>query len=237
VDKIAVRCKTRAEWDKVQRKVFKTGMRWSTNPKPVLSENFASGIMIGLPDNVIHDRLTASSGDYYHANHYTIISAQEYLSEGGKDVNIGDWDMGVSNVSEFKKGARVECIKPINMIGKGDHGTICEIVEGTTCSMGVEWDNNISGHDCVGTAKYGYGYWMIPNQIKLISTKTQTTKENNMNKNISDVFDKTKEALLVEKYLGAQIGNNFIDGLILLDKKVEVLAEAKRLEKEEKEGK
>ena len=62
-------------------------------------------------------------------------------------------------------------------------------------------------------------------------------KENDMNKNISEVFDKTKDALFVEKHLGAEIGTTFIDGLILADKKTEVLAEAKRLEKEEKDNK
>ena len=62
-------------------------------------------------------------------------------------------------------------------------------------------------------------------------------KENKMNKNISEVFDKTKDALLVEKHLGAEIGTTFIDGLTLADKKTEVLAEAKRLEKEEKDNK
>ena len=81
-----------------------------------------------------------------------------------------------------------------------------------------------------------HGFWHHKDHFKLINNKSKT-KENKMNKNISEVFDKTKDALLVEEYLGNQIGTTFIDGLMLTDKKAEVLAEAKRLEKEEKDNK
>lgn len=60
-------------------------------------------------------------------------------------------------------------------------------------------------------------------------------KEEGMNKNISEVFEKTKDALLVEKHLGSELGNTFIDGLLLQDKKKEVLAEAKRREEAEQD--
>ena len=62
-------------------------------------------------------------------------------------------------------------------------------------------------------------------------------KESDMNKNISEVFDKTKDALLVEKHLGDEIKTGFIAGLILEDKKEEVLEEAKRREAELNEDK
>lgn len=67
-----------------------------------------------------------------------------------------------------------------------------------------------------------------------IKTKTSNvnteSKEGAMNKNISEVFEKTKDALLVEKHLGNEIGTTFIDGLLLQDKKKEILAEVKKRE-------
>jgi hypothetical protein len=168
-------------------------------------------------------RLTCGECLFYSGHRHIF---KEYLNEGGKDV------------SEFKVGDRVECIKPVNKIGKGDHGTICALVESGSNSIGVEWDNRISSHDCSGSAKNLHGYWMIPNQIKLITTKTQTTKENNMNVNstVAKVFKDVDDAILVTKYLGGEYeeGNHraYLD-LKANDKLV--LAEAKRIEKEVKD--
>jgi hypothetical protein len=152
-------------------------------------------------------RILCSECLFYRKNRKTF---EEYLNEGGKDV------------SEFKEGDRVK-VNNKAASNIGEEGVITKIYDN-----GDRFELELD----IGSRPSYYSY-----KLDKLSTKTQTTKENNMNKNISEVFDKTKDALLVEKHLGGQIGPNFIDGLILLDKKVEVLAEAKRLEKEEKEGK
>jgi hypothetical protein len=181
-DKIAVHCKTKEEWDAV---VEKTDKKWHPDVKIIPSK---PGNCLAVGDIYLY---WDSKESYQHEN-YKIISAQEYLNEGGKDVSE---EIDQEKLCEFCR----------------DHYDMSESwhCEGMKCEDATERYLEDNPH------------------IKL--------KENNMNKNISDVFDKTKEALLVEKHLGAQIGNNFIDGLILLDKKAEVLAEAKRLEKEEKD--
>ena len=50
---------------------------------------------------------------------------------------------------------------------------------------------------------------------------------------VSDVFDNTQDALLVEKHLGKAIVDDFTGKLILMNNKELYLAEAKRLEKAE----
>jgi hypothetical protein len=195
VDDIAIQCKSEEEWEKVKSKMEASFPVWRDD-------------VFGEPADCISGSGSGwASQAYYKKDGYTIISAAEYLNEGGRDV------------SEFKVGDRVKCINKHDYGNCGKIFTVSKIGKGSAIAL----------QELGTTCCYN------PDCFKLIST--QTTKENNMNKNISDVFEKTKEALLVEKHLGAQIGTNFIDGLILADKKVEVLAEAKRLEKEEKEGK
>ena len=64
------------------------------------------------------------------------------------------------------------------------------------------------------------------------------TKEEVMKKCISSNFDKTADALLVEKHLGGELSNdNFITNLIVKQFGKEILAEAKRIEEESLEEK
>lgn len=57
-----------------------------------------------------------------------------------------------------------------------------------------------------------------------------------MKKAISNNFKNTDDALLVEKYLGNQIADDFIANLVVGTYKNEILVEAKRLEEVEKES-
>jgi hypothetical protein len=217
--KIAVHCNTKEEWESVRKKADNSGVgKWGRQHEIDVSQGDAICL---YPE--------AGGWDFVKAairNDCTVLTAQEYLNEGGKDV------------SEFKVGDRVEVI-----LGHGDakigmKGNIFDLnPKGNDDGyVAIDFDERVNFSTDIIPSKIGHGYYVNPKSLKIIG-KTQITKENNMNKNISDVFDKTKEALLVEKHLGNQIGTNFIDGLILADKKTEVLAEAKRLEKEEKEGK
>ena len=215
VERIAVKCDSKEEWEEIQKIAFKEGKKWwSSGDKIVRDYSHCDGYIGFDTDNT----LMSNSKEDCIKHDYQIINFGEYLNEGGRDVN------------EFKVGDRVEVVSGNHRQKQG----IVKIVDGF--SVGVEFDEHINGNHCKGTAKDGHGYWKDKPTLKLI-IKTQTTKENKMNKNISEVFDKTKDALLVEKHLGGQLGSTFIDGLILADKKTEVLAEAKRLEKEEKADK
>jgi len=60
-----------------------------------------------------------------------------------------------------------------------------------------------------------------------------TKETSDMKKVISDVYEKTQDALLVERYFSSQIIDTFIGGLTVVTHKVAILKEAKRLEDEE----
>jgi hypothetical protein len=59
-------------------------------------------------------------------------------------------------------------------------------------------------------------------------------EEKVMNKNIAKVYEKTQDALLVEKHLSHEIPNTFLGLLLLRQNKTEILLEAERREAEEK---
>jgi hypothetical protein len=63
----------------------------------------------------------------------------------------------------------------------------------------------------------------------------QFEKENEpMNQIIIDMYPKTKDAVLVQKWFGEKISNEPLIGMLLKGKEAELLAEAQRLENEEK---
>lgn len=78
---------------------------------------------------------------------------------------------GVKEMSEFKIGDRVEVIsEPID--GKnlfGEMGKVVALGEDydalfdETDLIGVEFDNNILGHDCCGDGKDGHCWWVEKN--------------------------------------------------------------------------
>jgi hypothetical protein len=65
----------------------------------------------------------------------------------------------------------------------------------------------------------------------LKSMKKKYYKEHTMNKIIIELFPKTKDAVLIEKWFGAEIDNPKFQ-LLLKGKEKEVIAEAEKLEKE-----
>jgi hypothetical protein len=170
-------------------------------------------------------RLTCGECLFYSGHRHIF---KEYLNEGGKDV------------SEFKVGDRVETIKSYSGVKANQQGTIKAFYPDETKNPGIEFDIPFDGHSCSGQCEEGRGHWVPASNLKLInrSTKTQTTKENNMNVNstVAKVFKDVDDAILVTKYLGGEYeeGNHraYLD-LKANDKLV--LAEAKRIEKEEKD--
>jgi hypothetical protein len=66
--------------------------------------------------------------------------------------------------------------------------------------------------------------------------KLKTLKEDKpMDKNIVKAFEKTEDAVLVEKHLGHEINENFITGLVVQHYADPILAEAKRREAKEED--
>ena len=50
----------------------------------------------------------------------------------------------------------------------GDTGTICYVGD----NIGVEFDRYVEGHNCGGTCKDGYGYYIAPYDPALIEQET-----------------------------------------------------------------
>ena len=69
---------------------------------------------------------------------------------------------------EFKVGARVKVIDSIlrpRWIGK--LGTICApLSKDGLC--GINFDEDVGGHDCGELCEFGHGYWMLPKEAELI---------------------------------------------------------------------
>ena len=93
-------------------------------------------------------------------------------------------------MNEFKVGDKVECIETEKDYPKIKIGNIYTI----------KYESN-KGKGWLGFEESGDKNTGWPKSWFRLTTKTKTTKENKMNKNISEVFDKTKDALLVEKHL------------------------------------
>jgi hypothetical protein len=208
-EKIAVHCRTKEEWDRVMATIPKTRhgtFTWCTTYP-----------CIGLVNMKNPETIGTQSRKWYSNRGHTIISAAEYLNEGGKDV------------SEFKVGDRVECINsgkiggysaPSNLT-LGSVYTIKEII-------GVFLELNELGDTATPRKE----------RFKL-ANKTQTTKENKMNKSIESVFaeDKVKDGNLVQRYFGTEIAENFTGEFTLAAHKEAYLKEAKKREKADKEDK
>lgn len=162
-EKIAVHCPTIEIWDMVRKKIGsdRGRNRWDKKKQNTCLE-------------ISPYRDEYSSKSYFMSLEYTIISAQEYLNEGGKDA------------MEFKVGDRVEII-----IGHGDAkvGMTGEIFdlnpEGNDDGyFGIEFDRRVNYTTNVIPGKIGHGYYVDPKSLKVI--KTQTTKENDMKDNNID---------------------------------------------------
>jgi hypothetical protein len=117
----------------------------------------------------------------------------------------------VSEELELKHGDRVTCcINGINVddaiVSVNTQGTyyICQdVIRSTFRDMDTKFGYKY-GH-YVG--KYPFISYYKVTSLKVIN-KTTTQTEGNMNKVIANLFSKTKDALLVEKYLGGDIPNN-----------------------------
>lgn len=73
--------------------------------------------------------------------------------------------------------------------------------------------------------------------IREIRTESSIKTEGTMKKVITDVFEKTADAVLVEKHFDKEITDNFISGLTIKQHKEAIIAEATRREEIENSNK
>ena len=209
-DKIAVHCKAEKDWDKIVA-------GFTNNKGEYPWKSYGTDSCLNIEEEVFCGK------SYYEEEGYTIISAAEYLNEGGKDV------------SEFKKGTKVEILKIQD--DRDEVGNVAEVI--------------MDHGDGAVTVKFedGSSWYYSEGKVKL-TTKTQTTKENNMelNSSIRTVLVEENGATFetVEKFqkvFGSEIAENFT-GAMILRKNIKTYndeikrlddIEAKRLEKEEKD--
>ena len=119
-------------------------------------------------------------------------------------------------MSEFKIGDRVEVIsEPID--GKnlfGEMGKVVALGEDydalfdETDLIGVEFDNNILGHDCCGDGKDGHCWWVEKKYLKKIEDTEEETKEEVKEETKADTLEQKILTALREE-IGVEIGEEF----------------------------
>lgn len=193
-------------------------------------------------------------GTGYEDNHKEAIVVKVGLTyskngDGIKIDRIGKWRANYDIVGEggfelvnretegFVMGARVMCLENYRKAGSNVDviGKFGKIVNCLGASLyGIEFDEPITnGHSSTSTGKRGH-CWNILSKNLGLTGKQKQGASGTMKKIISDNFEKTADALLVEKHLGSQITeNNIVDKLVVAQNKTAILAEAKRLEAEE----
>lgn len=84
-------------------------------------------------------------------------------------------------MNQFKVGDRIEVIiepkTSIARIKRGMRGTILVIPDGGEPTIGVEFDDDIHGHDLAGAGKGGYCWYMFAENIQKFDKKGEDTNE------------------------------------------------------------
>lgn len=71
---------------------------------------------------------------------------------------------------KFEIGDRVKTLVTYQGINKrviNKVGTVVHFYEDDFTDIGVEFDDNIRGHDCEGHAKYGHGWYIMYKHLEL----------------------------------------------------------------------
>ena len=81
-----------------------------------------------------------------------------------EDFQIGDRVICIDRGS--KRGSYVDN-NP--MIKTGMTGTVRKFRDYTDIAVGVEWDENVRSHNLGGLCEWGYGYYVHPNALQVLS--------------------------------------------------------------------
>ena len=110
---------------------------------------------------------STSSDDYWACRFDWIIPAKEYFKKEKEKGNMK------KNSRKFKVGDRVRVIKDFDGAKKGMVGTIAVVDKPESYSektIGVKFDKKFyGGHSLLGRCEFGYGHWVYPDCIELIS--------------------------------------------------------------------
>ena len=105
---------------------------------------------------------STSSDDHWACRFDWIIHAKEYFKKEKEKGNMK------KNIRKFKVGDRVRVIKDYDLAKKGMVGTIAVVRDEKI--VGVKFDKKFyGGHVLGGRCERGYGYWVYPDCIELIS--------------------------------------------------------------------
>jgi hypothetical protein len=212
-EKIAVQTFTKKEFLKVIEKI-PVG-NWDNNCSDDINvyDVYKSDTCIDLIDGG-YDHIEEFKG-------YTIITAEEYLKEGGE--------------AEFKVGDRVECIADGDGAKIGMLGTVKEASD-QSC-LAIEFDGYIdTGHTCYNYCKDSMGRWVKNTYLRKITKQTKTEKENKdmeIGKHFMVIFKEDAElAVKMTKRFGYQYSGDDRDLIALKRDKKDLLAIVKAEEDE-----
>lgn len=227
-EEIVVHCTTEEEWDAVQKKAVSEGIMWCDGDTHSDSwKVYGDKSCINIWDA---EGMCYADKGHYEDEGYTIISAQEYLKEGGK---VG-----------FKVGDRViYCEAHVDEDVEGYPGNLIEadglVLNGTYTISDVSEMGNLEFEES------SYMYWHHPSHFRLLSQTTNQTKEhimksNSVNKAVQEVYGGKgytgDQMLLVDKHFGDEVQDNFTGKLILKQNEEAYLKEAVAREDDEKEA-
>lgn len=227
-EKIAVHCPTKELWDKVEDKAIREGKQWSSGHRePDYWGYYKDNICISLASTYLMYGI--KTGGCYEKEGYTIISAKDYLKEGGEEV-------------EFKVGDRVECIVMAEDSQDRGRQIRSDILVGSIRTISRLVSTYREPH-----IAFDEGIYVHPsNLFKLANNQTKIIKEEKgeekmkkviINEIVDAVFDKKEDMKLVQEQLGSEIEIMF-EGCIELGtiwttkNKEEVLARAHEIQKE-----
>lgn len=76
----------------------------------------------------------------------------------------------------FQIGDRVKCVRcpeTKTILPDMEGEVVTTTLRGNTPYIGVKWDVYVSGHDCGGRCEYGYGWWILKQDIQLIEDEQE----------------------------------------------------------------
>lgn len=107
---------------------------------------------------------STTKDDTWNCEFDWIIPAKEYFKKEKEKGNMK------KNSRKFKVGDRVRVIKDCDGAKKGMVGTIAVVDKSTLKTIGVKFDKKLyGGHSLAGKCEHGYGHWVYPDCIELIS--------------------------------------------------------------------
>ena len=151
--KIAVHCKTKEEWERVETAEFKKGRQWRLTGAQVLGEWHVYGSESAI--NVSKKNLMYCNIDHYEGVGYRIISAQEYL--GNKPITYEELYVprisvgGVNPMPEEAFNAMKSIVNKLNKKGEDNmniKSTVAKVFKDTDEAilvsrwLGIEYDEN-----------------------------------------------------------------------------------------------